>query len=106
MVAPIHIAAGDRDGGTTPELFALYPDSSGSRIDVLNLQGGGLTLDQSFDVEIPANEVRGLGAADYDGDGRADIEVFSESGSLVVHRRQYTDRRPSNPLVRPPRSEL
>jgi hypothetical protein len=66
-------------------LFALYPDSSGSRIDVLNLQGGGLTLHQSFNVEIPATEVRGLGAADYDGDGRADVEVFSESGSLVVH---------------------
>ncbi|MGH3666652.1 MAG: S-layer homology domain-containing protein, partial [Acidimicrobiia bacterium] len=83
--APVHIAAGDRDGGATPELFALYPDSSGSRIDVLNLQGGGLTLHQSFDVEIPATEVRGLGAADYDGDGRADVEVFSENGSLIVH---------------------
>ena len=42
-------------------------------------------MHQSFDVEIPANEVRGLGAADYDGDGRADVEVFSESGSLIVH---------------------
>ena len=29
--------------------------------------------------------MRGLGAADYDGDGRADIQVLTDSGSLNIH---------------------
>ena len=82
--APLHIAAGDRDGGNTPELFALYPAGSSSRVEVLGFQGG-LSVQQSLNVPIAPEDVRALGAADYDGDGRSDLQILSETGTLSVH---------------------
>jgi hypothetical protein len=82
--APLHIAAGDRDGSNTPELFALYPAGAGSRVEVLGLQGG-LAVQQSLSVPMQPDDVRALGAADYDGDGRADLQILSETGTLSVH---------------------
>ncbi len=73
--APLEIAVGDRDGGNLPELFALYSSGTGSRVEVLKL-GGSWQLSQGVPVSVPAAQVRSLGAADYDGDGRADIQVF------------------------------
>jgi hypothetical protein len=81
---PLFIASGDRDGGNTPELFALYPSNGGSRIAVIDLENG-VTVEQSFEIDVPASQVRGLGAADYDGDGRADVEVLTDSGGLNIH---------------------
>ena len=82
--APLHIAAGDRDGGNTPELFALYPAGSSSRVEVLGFQGE-LSVQQSFNVPMVPEDVRALGAADYDGDGRSDLQILSETGTLSVH---------------------
>jgi hypothetical protein len=82
--APLLIAAGDRDGGDRPELFALYPRGTGSRISIIDLQGEPI-VEQNLDLGIPAPTVRGLGAADYDGDGRADLQIFAENGRLNVH---------------------
>jgi D-alanyl-D-alanine carboxypeptidase/FG-GAP-like repeat/S-layer homology domain len=81
---PLFIASGDRDGGDRPELFALYPSGSGSRISVIDLQGDP-TVEQNLDIGVPAARVRGLGAADYDGDGRADIQVLTDNGALNIH---------------------
>jgi hypothetical protein len=82
--APLLIAAGDRDGGDRPELFALYPRGSGSRVSVIDLQGNP-AVEQNLDLAIPAGSVRGLGAADYDGDGRADLQILAENGTLNIH---------------------
>ena len=81
---PLFIASGDRDGGNTPELFALYPSSGGSRIAVIDLENG-VSVEQSFEIDVPAADVRGLGAADYDGDGRADVQVLTRNGRFDVH---------------------
>ncbi|MET0567010.1 MAG: M15 family metallopeptidase, partial [Acidimicrobiia bacterium] len=81
---PLFIAAGDRDGGDRPELFALYPSGSGSRISVIDLQAEPM-VEQNVDIGVPAASVRGLGAADYDGDGRADIQVLTDNGGLNIH---------------------
>ncbi len=53
--APVTIAAGDRDGGDTPELFALYAEGNVSRVDVLSL-GGSWSTDDSFPLPQPADE--------------------------------------------------
>lgn len=81
---PLHIAAGDRDAGNRPELFALYPKGPGSRISVIQLEGGAV-VEQNLDISVPAAQVRGLGAADYDGDGRADIQILTAGGGLNIH---------------------
>ncbi len=81
--APARIAAGDRDGGDTPELFALYPGNS-AEIEVLSLDGAW-TIDQTLSVGVDSSTILALGAVDYDGDGRADIEVLDNSGVLRAH---------------------
>ena len=81
---PATIAVGDRDGGDTPELFALYAEGSVSRVEVLSL-GGSWSTDDSFPLPQPADEVVAIGAGDYDGDGRSDVEVLDITGSLDVY---------------------
>lgn len=81
---PMLIAAADRDGGDTPELFALYASPSASRVDVLGF-AGGWGLQDSVALEVAANAVRAIGAVDYDGDGRADIEVLDSKAGMSVH---------------------
>lgn len=82
--APVHLAVGDRDGGDTPEVFALYPTGSGSKVDVLRL-GAGWELQQSFPLALDVSQILSLGVVDYDGDGRADLEILDSSGQLRVY---------------------
>lgn len=79
--APLHIAAGDRDGGNTPELYALYADGAGSRIDVLS-HSGSWTKEGSIASSTSAGSVVAIGANDYDGDGRADAQILTGGGKL------------------------
>lgn len=81
--APTAMAVGDRDGGNLPEVLALYPSGGASRVEVLELSGAW-QVRQSVPLTLPAGSVAGLGASDYDGDGRADLEVFDTSGRLEV----------------------
>jgi hypothetical protein len=71
--APSLIAAGDRDGGDTPELFALY---AGSSVEVLTFTGGW-AKNTTLTVSASTGSVDALAADDYDGDGRADLETLS-----------------------------
>lgn len=82
--APVRLAAGDRDGGDTPELYTLYPAGSGSRIDVLSFHGSW-SKQTSISTGIGIDSVRAIGAADYDGDGRADAQVLTASGTLIEY---------------------
>ena len=82
--APTRLAAGDRDGGDRPELFALYPDGGGSRIDVLTHQGAW-AKQTSIGLGMPADSVPAIGAGDYDGDGRADVQVLASNGDLSAY---------------------
>jgi hypothetical protein len=77
--APSFIAVGDRDGGDTPELFALYPDEEGARVDVLR-HVGPWTREATFALSPSADSIRGLAAGDYDGDGRADAQILTTDG--------------------------
>jgi hypothetical protein len=81
--APKLLAAGDRDGGDTPELFALYPDGDRSRIAVLTYSGSW-SQDDSIGVDGSIDAIAGIGAVDYDGDGRSDAQVFTSDGDLEV----------------------
>ena len=81
---PARIAAGDRDGGDRPELFALYPQGNGSRIDVL-ANDGSWSRQTSIDLGIPVDTVAANGAGDYDGDGRADAQVLTSNGDLLAY---------------------
>ncbi|MGB8361940.1 MAG: M15 family metallopeptidase [Acidimicrobiia bacterium] len=71
---PSLIAAGDRDGGDTPELFALYP---GSSVDVLTFESGWAKV-TSASVSAATASIDALAAGDFDGDGRADIETLAD----------------------------
>ncbi|MDP3983867.1 MAG: M15 family metallopeptidase, partial [Acidimicrobiia bacterium] len=82
--APQRIAVADRDGGDTPEIFALYPSGSGSKIEVLRLDGGW-QVEQSFSITVAPAALMGLGAVDYDGDGRADLQILDSSGQLHAY---------------------
>jgi hypothetical protein len=82
--APVHLAAGDRDGGNRPELFALYSAGSGSRVDVLTYNGSW-SKETSIDLGHPADSVTAIGAADYDGDGRADAQAIAANGDLLIY---------------------
>ena len=81
---PLRIAAGDRDGGDTPELFALYPAQSGSRVDALRFSGVW-TGEDSIAVAGFPDSIAAIGAGDYDGDGRADAQVLDGFGTLTVY---------------------
>ncbi len=79
--APKLIAAGDRDGGDTPELIALYPAGSGTRVDVLR-RNAAWVAETAFTLASAPDSILGLGASDYDGDGRADVQILTSNGEL------------------------
>jgi hypothetical protein len=83
--APVQIAAADRDGGDTPEIFALYDGGGAARVEVLRRSGGAWVTDQAFSLVGTPAEVLSLAANDYDGDGRADIQILDTTGRLEVY---------------------
>ena len=81
--APTRIAAGDRDGGDTPELFALYPAQDGSSIEAMTFDGVW-TADGSIAMGGSPDAIAAIGAGDYDGDGRADAQILNRLGTLTA----------------------
>jgi hypothetical protein len=92
---PLHLAAGDRDGGDRPELYALYPAGNASRIDVLEY-AGSWAAETSIGLTTPADRVAAIGAGDYDGDGRADAQVLADNGDLHTHIGNSSTGQPAN----------
>lgn len=82
--APLLIAAGDRDGGDTPELFALYANSDASKIEVLR-DPGDWAVDDVLALSGPASAFAAMAAADYDGDGRSDLQTLDDAGVFRAH---------------------
>jgi hypothetical protein len=93
--APQQIAVGDRDGGNIPEVFALYPAGSSSRVDVLRLNGSWQLI-QGVPVALAPAQVTSMAAADYDGDGRADLEIFDSQGRLKPYLGNSSTGRPAS----------
>jgi len=81
--APVQISAADRDGGDRPELFALYPSGSGSRLDVLRL-GSNWATEQNLVLSAGPSDIAAIWAGEYDGDGRADLLVLDGAGRLTA----------------------
>ena len=81
---PVAIAPADRDGGDTPELFALYPSGPTSKVSVLRL-GTDWEIEDTFTVPVPISAIAAMGAVDYDGDGRTDVEILDDQGQLMVY---------------------
>jgi hypothetical protein len=81
--APLALTAGDRDGGDTPELYALYPSAGQARISILT-HGGSWTEEASIAVSETVESVAAIGAVDYDGDGRSDAQVLTGDGRFEV----------------------
>jgi len=92
---PLHLAAGDRDGGDRPELYALYPAENASHIDVLEHEGSW-SAETSIAVATPADTVAAIGSGDYDGDGRADAQVLADNGDLQIHLGNSSTGQPAN----------
>ena len=82
--APDDISAGDIDGGDAPELFALYGEGGSARIDVLRW-GSLWVLHDSISLSSGVEDIPAVGAGDYDGDGRSDVQILSRSGDLDVY---------------------
>jgi hypothetical protein len=93
--APGRIAVADRDGGDLAEIFALYPESGGSRVDVLEWNGSAWAAEQSLTIDQPTDSILSIAAGDYDGDGRADIQTFDDGGRLEVHLGNTSTGRPA-----------
>ena len=93
--APDLLAAADRDGGDTPELFALYDNVNGSRLEVLELQSNWV-VEEALDIVDGGRKLVALGAGDYDGDGRADVQVLDDSGRLDSHLGNSATGRPAS----------
>lgn len=91
---PARLAAGDRDGGDRPELFALYPNGGGSRIDVLT-HNGSWSKQTSIALGRSAEAVAAIGAGDYDGDGRADAQVLTSDGDMAAYIGNTSTGQPS-----------
>jgi hypothetical protein len=92
--APSRLAAADRDGGNLPELFALYPDGAGARIEILRHTGNAWVIDQALSITKPAANILSFAAGDYDGDGRADIQTLDSAGRLEVYLGNTSTGRP------------
>lgn len=82
--APALLAAGDRDGGDRPELYALYPNGANSRIEVLT-HAGSWTRQTSISTGRSVESTSAIGAGDYDGDGRADAQVLTTTGEMLAY---------------------
>ena len=91
--APGAVAVSDRDGGDLPELFLMYQDGAGTRLDVLRF-GSSWTLDQS--LGLPDNTYMAIGAGDFDGDGRADFQTLDDSGLLKAYLGNTATGRPAS----------
>ena len=91
--APARIAVADRDGGNLPEVFALYGGGA-ARIEVLRLTGGLWVTEQTHAINKTAGDILALGAGDYDGDGRADIQTLDSEGRLEVYLGNTSTGRP------------
>lgn len=81
--APLHLSAADRDGGNRPEVFAVYPAGSGTRLETLTFSSGW-TVDQSLPLGVAPGGIASVGALEYDGDGRADFLLLEASGRLTA----------------------
>ncbi len=92
--APKAMAVADRDGGGVPEVFALYTGGGGSRVEVLRLTGGAWAVEQT--LTVGAADPISLGASDYDGDGRADIQVLDSTGRISVYLGNTPTGRPAD----------
>jgi len=92
---PNRVAVADRDGGDLPEIFALYQESGGSRIEVLRASGNNWAVEQSFTIDHPTASILTLAAGDYDGDGRADVQILDDLGRLEVYIGNTTTGRPA-----------
>ena len=92
---PLRLAAGDRDGGDRPELYALYPAGDVSRIDVLG-HNGSWSTQISIGIAEAADSIPTIGAGDYDGDGRSDAQVLTGNGDLLVHIGNSSTGQPAN----------
>lgn len=82
---PLFIAAGDRDGGNRPELFTLHANESSSLVTAHTLSSGTWSGEQTITIAINPDNVVAFGAVDYDGDGRADTQIFDSSGRLSAY---------------------
>ncbi len=87
------ISVADRDGGNTPEIFALYPSGETSRVEILRLDSTW-KVEQSLALDLSPSQVVTLGAVDYDGDGRADLQIFDSQGRLRVYLGNTSTGRP------------
>jgi D-alanyl-D-alanine carboxypeptidase/FG-GAP-like repeat len=92
--APSRLAVSDRDGGNLPEIFALYPNGGGARIEVLRLTGGAWVVEQTVAVPRAAEDVLSFAGGDYDGDGRADLQTLDSTGRLDVYLGNTSTGRP------------
>jgi hypothetical protein len=81
---PLRVAAGDRDDGDVPELYALHADSGQSRIDVLTLSGNW-SIEDSIYLTVSSETILAIGGEDYDGDGRSDLQIVGDGGDLTVY---------------------
>jgi hypothetical protein len=93
--APLRIAAADRDGGDLPELFALYRAGQATTLEVLTLDQAWVT-EQQLPLGFAPGSVMALGAIDYDGDGRADLEILDARGRLHAYLGNSPTGRPAS----------
>lgn len=80
--SPARIAAGDRDGGDIPELFAVYDDGS-ARFEVLSLNNAWAVV-QSLTLLGAASDYAAVAAYDFDGDGRSDFQTLANDGRMTA----------------------
>ncbi len=90
--APTSVAVADRDGGNLPEIFALYQGGGAARVEVLRYSGGLWRIEQS--LPLPSATFVSLGAGDYDGDGRADVQTLDSDGQIAVRLGNTSTGRP------------
>jgi hypothetical protein len=93
--APTRLAVADRDGGNLPEIFATYDSGGGARIEVLRLTGNVWVADQVLPVTKAAVDILALAAGDYDGDGRADIQILDTQGRIDAYLGNTSTGRPT-----------